>query len=147
MNIVAPEESQIYGHLGTPGKMCYLLVRITLHPMAPSPADSEAFSRAVTPEALSDKISRLHRSGEEYSAAFHRYINKMGELGLEREDTTARSQTILDQALLGKRQEEETLIEQAEALLAAIRGTKDMEGDDMGGNREEEVREIPRRKQ
>ena len=74
--------------------------------MAPSPADSEASSGAATPEVLSDKISRLRRLGEEYSAAFKRYINKLCEMGLEREDTPAHSQTFLGQALLGRRQEE-----------------------------------------
>ena len=70
----------------------------------------------------------------------------MGELGLEWEDTPARSRTILGQSLLARRQEEEMTIEQAEALLLAIRGRKDMEDDDMSGNREEEIRRITRRK-
>ena len=82
-----------------------------------------------------DKISRLRGLGEKY----RRYKNKVGKLGLEQEDTPARSRTILGQSLLGRRQEEETTIEQAEALLVAIRGRKDVEDDDMGGNREEEV--------
>ena len=114
--------------------------------MAPSPADSEASSGAATPKVLSYKISRLRRLGEKYSAAFKRYTNKMGELGLDREDTPARSRITLGQSLLGRRQEEETTIEQAEALLVANRGRKDVEDDDMGGNREEEVPRIPKKK-
>ena len=54
-----------------------------------SPADSEASSGATTPEVLSDKIFRLRWSGEEYTAAFEQYTNKLCELGLECEDTPA----------------------------------------------------------
>ena len=68
---------------------------MTPHLMAPSPADSEDSSGAATPEVLSEKFSQLRRSGEEYSVAIEQYINKLRKLGLELEDTPARSRTIL----------------------------------------------------
>ena len=48
--------------------------------------------------------------------------------------------------MLARREEEETALERAEALLVAIRGLKDVDDDDKRGNREEEVKEITKKK-
>ena len=77
----------------------------------PSPARSEASSGAVTPETLSDKVSRLRRSGEEYIVALKGFTDILSELGLEREDIPSRSRLALGQLLINRRQEEAETVE------------------------------------
>ena len=62
-----------------------------------------SMSKAGGKEILSEKISRLHRSGEEYRAAFELYTERRFELGLEGGDVPTRSQAALEQDLLSRR--------------------------------------------
>ena len=87
-------------------KKCKLLVCTTPYLVAPSLAGSEASSGVATSEILSEKISRLRRSEEEYSAAFEQFTDSVCELGLECEDVLSRLQPALGQDLLNRRQEE-----------------------------------------
>ena len=66
-------------------------------------------------------ISRLRRSGEEYSATLERYTNRLCELDLDREDVPSRSRTTMGQVLFDRRQEEEEVIERAETQLEHLR--------------------------
>ena len=81
-------------------KRCVLLVCTKTYLEAPSVAGSVAL---VTSEILAEKISRLHRSGEEYRAAFDQFTDRLCELGLECGDTLTRLQVALEQDLLNRR--------------------------------------------
>ena len=64
---------------------------------------------------LSEKISRLQRSGEEYIAALEQFIDTLGKWGLKRGDVQSRPRLALGQVLFDRRQEEAETIQQAEA--------------------------------
>ena len=87
---------------------------------------------AVTPETLLNRVSRIRRSGKEYSAALDRFTHNLGELGLEREDVPSRSWLALGLRLLDRGHEEVKAVVQAEAHLERL-GRLEIGVDDNGG--------------
>ena len=116
---------------------CHRLVCMAPYPSATSPTGSEASSGAVTPEILLEKISRLRRSGEEYSAALEQFIDTLGKRGLERGDVQSRSRLALGQFLIDRRQEEAETIQQAKAHVERPGRLEDVEDDHVSGDQEE----------
>ena len=92
-------------------KNCDLLACTTSYLQAPSVANSEVSPGVVTSTTLSEKISRLLRSGEEYGAAFEQFIHSLCKMDLECENIQSRSQLVLGRDLINRRQEEEETVE------------------------------------
>ena len=90
----------------------------------------------VTSKTLSENISRLHRSGEEYGAAFEQFIYNLCKLDLECENIPSHSQLVLGQDLINRRQEEEETLEQAGAQLERLRRLEDGDEDDESRDQE-----------
>ena len=86
---------------------------------------------------LSEKISRLQRSGEEYIAALEQFIDTLGKRGLEHGDVQSHSRLALGQVLFDRRQEEAETIQQAEAHVERPERLEDVEDDDVSGDQEE----------